>query len=143
MASGTASAIVDGIITNITAASVLGTKSACTNYKVLETTGACSAVVGWSAHSSFPVTMGTTKEKQWTHTIELFVKDNSDPVTTMNRTIWLIDKVVASLDSDDTIQGTVDTILEIRANRAIGEAFTAGGHTWLQSIVEIDTTSYP
>lgn len=139
----TASAITDAIITNLTATSVMGIKSACTNYKVVETS-VCTAVVGWQAHASFPIAMGGGKERQWTHVIELFIKDRStDPAGTMNKTIQLVDKVVASLESDDTLQGTVDTIMEIRGGRTPGEALSVGGNTWLPMTIEIDTKSLP
>jgi len=144
MASGTASGILDGIITNITATSVMGANSACTAYDVLESTSVCCGVVGWQAHLSAPITMGTNKERKWTHVIELFIKDQSeDPTGTMNKVTQLIDKVVSSLESDDTVQGTVDTVMEIRAGRSIGEALSVGGATWLPSIIEIDTLSLP
>ena len=136
-----ASSIQLAIITNLSAASALGSSSVDRHYGILETAPQWAAVVSWSRLLDAPNAFGGSTERAWTHSVELFVRDSGDPLQTLDRVTQVIDKVVDSLKSDWTLQNTVGTITAIRANRDVGMAFNVGGNTWLPINVEIDTYS--
>ena len=136
-----ASSIQSAIITNLSAASALGAASVDRHYGILETAPQWAAVVSWTGLLDSPNAFGESSERSWTHSIELFVRDSSDPLETMDRVAQVIDKTINSLKSDWTLQDTVGTITAIRANRNVGIAFNVGGNTWLPINIEIDTYS--
>lgn len=136
----TASAIRDGVTTNLTAASVIGSGQVSTNYSVMESTSACCAVVNVINFVSEAMTFGNTRRGTVTILAELKLKDTGDHVTLMNNVPGLIDKVVGSLESDDTLQGTVDAIDRIEANwdPRIGEEI--GGIVWIPVDLTVECT---
>jgi hypothetical protein len=137
-----ASAIADGIITNLNAASVLGSGGASKNYEVMELTSGCCAVVGWTGGVSTPVTFGTPAQRGWTHTIEAYIKDTGDHPAVMKNNFALVDKLIATIESDLSLQGTVQIVSEVRARRTPGEAVSLGGMTWYPMVVELDSTEF-
>ena len=139
-----ASAIADALVTMLSATSALGTGSVATNYSVLESSSGSCAVVGWTGFTSNPDTFGDPRERscQWTMLIQGFVKDEGDPVATMNRVLATVDTIQAVINSDDTLQGTVEETLQLRGDRDPDTAVLTGGMTWLPLRVEVDCQEY-
>jgi hypothetical protein len=134
----TASAIKDAAITNLSAASVIGGEQVSTNYSVMESTAACCAVVNVIGFVSNPMTFGNNRRGTATLLIEAKLKDTGDPVSLMNNTHSFMDKIIASLESDDTLQGTVEGIERIEATRDPNIAETIGGATWLPIDITVE-----
>ena len=133
-----ASAMIDGILTNLNSSSVLGASGASTDYFVLETTSACCAVVGWQNIEYRPITFGTDGGTTHTILVEGFIRDNNDPAKLMRDSAGFADLVVNSLGSDDTLQGSIDIVQRVFARKNAGEVVSAGGLTWMPIYVEID-----
>lgn len=135
-----ASAMIDGIITNLTSTSVLGSGGADTNYFILETTSACCAVVGWQNINYMPERFGTPMTGGITHVVmvEGYMRDENNPTDLMQQSAGFADLLVNSLISDDTLQGSIATINRISARRNPYEAVSSGGLTWLPIYVEVE-----
>ena len=128
-----ASAIADGLVTLLSAASMFGSTGVSKDsYQVVETS-TCSAVVRFVGLHSEAVGFGRPPDRQrtWQFNIKCYVRDLGDPQSTINR-VWLCaDKVVSCLESDDTIQGTADRVDNIDVTHNPERAETTGGGTWL------------
>jgi len=135
-----ASAMLDGILDNLNSSSVLGASGASTDYYVLETTSACCAVVSWQSIDINPITFGEPMGDGTLHTmlIEGFVRDNNDPVQLMKDSAGLADLLTATLKSDNTLQGTIDSTMKITARKNLHELASAGGLTWSPIYIEIE-----
>lgn len=127
----TASAIRDACVTNLSAASCIGPNQVSNNYAVMESVAACCAVVNVIGFISNPMTFGNNRRGTATILAELKLKDTGDPVTLMNNVPALTDKVIQSLESDDTLQGAVQGIERIEAVWDPNIAETIGGATWI------------
>jgi len=127
-----ASAIADGFLANIGAASVLGPTNVSKNtYQVLESAASAACVVRWQNFTSRPVQFGDfDAEDTWTFQLRLYLRDTGDAVALLNRTWTVPQKIIDSLRSDNTIQGTCIKINSIDANQP-DDMVEAGGHTWL------------
>jgi len=134
-----ASGMIDGIITNLCAASVLGASGASTDYYVLETTSACCAVVGWINDEFVPQTFGAPMEGGKTHTILIqgYIRDNNDPVAIMKNNAGFIDLLMDSLISDSTLQDSINVVRRIFSTRNPDEMVSAGGLTWIPTNIEV------
>ena len=139
MTTATASAIKDALITNLSAASVFGSANVSTTYEVLEMTSACCCVVSWQGYENRAMTFGNQRTEVWTFLLEAKVKDLGDPYQLTLNTFTVIDKLIATLKADDTLQGTAMGLGRVEANRTPGEAETVGGATWLpiDTLVEV------
>ncbi len=129
-----ASAIADGLINNLSAASVFGGSNVSKNsYQVLETSCCQAAVIHWTRLTSEPVTFGDPRDRQrtWNFVIECYLRDTGDPVQLLTRVWSLTDTVLASIESDETLQGTCDEMNTITGSRDSKSALTIGGATWL------------
>jgi hypothetical protein len=126
-----ASAIRDGCITNLLAASVIGPGQVSPNYAVMESTSACCGVVNVTGFVSEAMTFGNNREGTATILAELKLKDTGDPVSLIANVPGFIDKVIASLESDDTLQGTVKAIDRIEASWDPHVVETLGSVSWL------------
>ena len=128
-----ASAIADGLVTLLSAASVFGAGNVSKNsYQVLETsTGSC-VVVQWTRLTSRAMTFGNLRHRVWNFQLRCFIRDTGDAGAVLNRVWTATDGILACLESDDTIQGTAKEIDDISGTRDPEGAFvTPGGGTWL------------
>jgi len=139
------SAIADAIITMLSATSCIGTGAVSKDYKVLETTTGSCAVVNWLGMNEKSVAFGNPADKEilWTHSILGFVKAGGDVSETYQRVLDFPDKVVTTLRSDDTLQGTVTEVKAIRAKRDPELGATAGGTLWFPVFFEVDSIEWP
>lgn len=139
-----ASAIKDGLVTNLSAASVLGASAVDTHYAIMEKVkGASCVVIGPpSLDPAEPETFGGKWGRLWRFPMRGFVK-HANPLTLMNNTIALIDDVVSSLESDRTLQGTAEEIVSIRSNHEPGEVLTAGGAEWTEVVFNLEIREWP
>jgi len=140
-----ASAIADGLVTMLSAASVFGSGNVAKNsYQILETsTGSC-AVVQWTRLISNPMTFGDPRSRQrtWNFQIRCFVRDTGDPNAVLNRVWSATDGIIACLESDDTIQNTAQSLNSISGTRDPESAFTVGGATWLPFDIGIEVNEF-
>ena len=135
-----ASGMIDGVITNLEAASVIGASYVTTDYAILEKTSGCCAVVGWEEIEYDPIGFGDSTLKGIVNTIlvEGYIRQTNNPAENMKQNSGFADKIVLSISSDDTLQGSVDMVRHIRAYRRPDELVVAGGVTWIPIYVQID-----
>ncbi len=138
-----ASAIQDALVTTLSAASVFGSGNVSTNFRVLESSSACACVVGWMGVENVPDTYGMGGENHsktlWTFSTRIYLKDVGSAVELMDDHVpAVIDKLVSAMRDDDTVQGTAEQVVAIRADRDPDIAFTVGGATWLMIDGEVD-----
>lgn len=142
-----ASAIKDGLVTTLSAASAFGAGGVDTNYSILETTGGSCLVLSWANLDSAPMAYGVAhKERVWTFAVEIFMKDTGDPVSLMNRPFSAIDTIVTALEADPTVQGTAESVPAIRAFHRpsqFRQLVDAGGAIWVMFQIEIDIREWP
>lgn len=138
-----ASAIADGIITQLSATSALGSGAVDTNYHVLERISACAAaVVSWNRFEEHDITFGGSGETMWTFSAEGFVKDTGDPDTATTGVQACADTIISAVRTDKTLQGTCEEVTAIRGSHTPGEYLVTGGATWLPIRVEIDVREW-
>ena len=129
MASG--SAICDGVVTLLTATSMLGASMATVNnWKVLEKTSGSCAVVSITGLSFEPTTFGTNKDQVWTIAILGYIKDTNHPTDDLSKINTMITSFADAIASDDTLQGTVGIVRSFRATRRAGDRLEIGGALW-------------
>ena len=129
-----ASAIADGLLANLSAASVLGNGNVSKNsYQTLESSACQAAVIHWARLTSEPITFGNPRDRQrtWGFTVECYLRDLGDPVQLLNRVWSLTDTVINSLESDETLQGTCSEMNTFTAAHDSKSALNIGGQTWL------------
>jgi len=130
-----ASAIADGLVTMLSAASVFGPGMVSKNsYQILETTSGSCAVVQWSGLTSRRTSMGgagANRNRWWNFQIRCFIRDTNQPTAVMNRVWSATDLVLSTLESDESINGTAEELEEVIGIRDPETAFTVGGATWL------------
>ncbi len=137
-----ASAIIDGIITSLGAASVFGSNNVSKNYKVLESSSACCCVVNWTGYNHVVTQFGGGGNRTWTFSLEVYSKDTGNASATIDKTILCIDKVAKAFEHDQTIQGTCEKINRITGSRRPGEAMIVGGFTWLPMPMSIEVLEW-
>jgi hypothetical protein len=126
-----ASAIKDGFMTGLSAASVFGSGQVDTNYGVLESTSACCCVVSLAGYENEAMTFGNNRDETWTFFLQVYLKDTGDPLTLKNNVFAATDKVISYLKEDDTIQGTAKGLGRTLASHDPEVAFVVGGFSWL------------
>jgi len=138
------SAIADGLITMLGAASAFGNEAVAKDFSVLERSSGSYCVVSWRRFSSAPATFGnpTDKNRQWTHTIMGFVKDLGDAKSTLGRVLKFGDVVLEVIEHDDTLQGTVEKVDRVEGGRDLNAAVRAGGADWLPIFIDVVSTEY-
>ena len=129
-----ASAIADGILANIGAASVFGSTNVSKNsYQVLESSACACAVVSWLNFESAPAQFGSFDARDtWRLSVDIYIRDTGNPIHLLNHTFTVPQQVLDSLKSDGTLQGTVIAINSITGANTPGEVYTKGSHTWLK-----------
>ncbi len=129
-----ASAIADGLVTNLSAASVFGNGCVSkTSYQILESSACQAAIVQWARLKSEAITFGDPRDRQrtWNFIVECYLRDLGDPVQLLTRVWSLTDTVIASIESDETLQGTCDEVNTITGAHDSKSALNIGGATWL------------
>ena len=129
-----ASAIADGLITMFSAASQFGSGNVSKNsYQVMETSAGSCLIVQWTGYSHRPQVFGSpaNTRRTWRMNLKCYIRDTGNPVATLNRVWTATDNILNCLYADDTLQGTVDMLTSVEANRDPETAYTAGGATWL------------
>lgn len=141
----TASSIAQAFIDNLTATSALGACSVKIDYTVLETVATCAMVVSWQSLLRVPTAFGTNKDHTWSFLLQGYIKDTGDANAILRAKHNFIDTVITSLNSDDTLQGTVANIQEIRAATEPGETFAPPsiGQAWVPLVLEVDLLEFP
>jgi hypothetical protein len=141
------SMIADALITMFSAASQFGTGNVSKNsYQVLETsTGSCM-MVQWTSYADKPSTMGTfgqtSKQRTWNMNLKCYIRDTGDPVAVLNRVWTATDNILACLNADETLQGTVDEVTQVEGSHDPETAFTVGGATWLTIDFNVAATCF-
>lgn len=138
----TASAIKDGFVTGLSAASVIGPEQVSTNYAVLESTSACCCVVSLTEYENEAMTFGNNREEVWTFFLQGYLKDTGNPITLKNNVFAFTDKIIAYLKSDDTIQGTANGLGRVTAIHDPEVALIVGGQTWLPVEFSVEVQSW-
>ena len=128
---------MDGVIANLSAASVLSACAVGKDYSVMETAASAAAVVSFVGVTSIPATFGI-RERLTTIRVELFIKDVTSPSAMMDYVSNISDNVITSLESDLTLQDTVEEVREVRATRTPGDVFSNGTVIYLPVNIEVD-----
>ena len=130
-----ASAIADGLVTMLSAASVFGPGMVSKNsYQILETASGSCAVVQWTGLASHRTSMGgagANRNRLWDFQIRCFIRDTGQPTAVMNRVWSATDLVLSTLESDESINGTAEELEDVTGTRDPETVFTVGGATWL------------
>lgn len=138
-----ASTIADALVTMLSAASSFGTTAVSKDYGVMDTCSGSCCVVTWRGLTSVQATFGPNWDRTWVHTIHGFVKDTNDQQALMGRAISFIDNVRDVIESDPTLQGTVNNVQNITARRDVGAAVRSNaGMTFLPIMVDITSIEY-
>jgi hypothetical protein len=137
----TSTQIADALITMLASASVLGVGMVKKNdFSILETSASSCAVISWSGLNSTAISFGNDRERKLTMKVGIFVREVSNPTETLDNVYLASESVVACLESDDTLQGTVSMVDVIRATRNENDFLDVGGVTWLPVEVLIEVT---
>lgn len=140
------SAIADGIATMLGAASVLGSINVVSkgNYQILETEVPIACVIHWTDLNSQPMTFGMreNREQHWNFLLQCFLRVTDDPNAVINN-VWLYtDKIKNCLESDSTLQNTVDATGTIGAQREPNRVLAIGGQSWLPIDFTVEAVVY-
>lgn len=130
MALSTASAINQAFLTNLSAASVFGEGQVSNDYGVMESTSACCCVVNPIGYLWEAMTFGNNRKNTWQWLLEVKVKDQGDPGQLNRNAIAITDKVLLTLQSDDSLQDTVMGIGAVEMSQDLRELEEIQGHAW-------------
>ncbi len=136
------SAILDGLLANLKAASVFGENQVSTDYAVMESTAACCAVVSFTGFSASANTFGNEWAGAYSFAVDVKLKDTGDPTLLPRKILEVLDMVMASLQSDDTLQGTATGLDRVEVNRTPGDVEIAGGATWIPVDMQLHVQSW-
>ena len=136
------SAIADGLITMLSAASAFGSDAVAKDFSVLERSSGSCCVVSWRRFVSVPAAFGdpTAKDRQWTHTIMGFVKDLGDAKSTLGRVMKFGDVVLGVIEANDSLQGTVNSVDRVEGGRDLNAAVRVGGANWIPIFIDVVST---
>lgn len=137
-----ASAIKDGFITGLAAASVVGPEQVSTNYAVMESTAACCCVVSLTGYENGAMTFGNSREETWTFYLQGYLKDTGNPIALKNNVFAFTDKIISHLKSDDTVQGTAKGLGRVLVSHDPEVAFVVGGVTWLPVEFSVEVVAW-
>ena len=129
-----ASAITDGIVTMLSAASVFGSTGVSKNsFQVMESTSGSCCIVQVPGLQSGATTFGTNygNMRLWDFILYTYVRDTGDAPAAMNRMLTMIDTVVACIEADQSLQGTCFELRNISMRRDPQRAESYAGATWL------------
>ncbi len=138
------SAIMEGMTTLLSAASVYGTGMVGRGtYDVLErASGSCAVIECVGLSSEVDAFGNGQKTRTYTFVVQNFYKDTGDGVTYKNRAIQGMGKVIACLESDQTYQGQLDPqtgfTSQIQGKLTPGQVVQVGGTTvWIPFPVQV------
>ena len=126
----TASAILDQLKDIV--ASSLGADSVSYNdYSILETSASSAAILSWNQVNSEPDTMGRSgRRRQWTMSIDIFVRDPGNPRAMLEGVTRVLDQVLPDLEQEDNWNGLVDIVDQVEATLILENLLQAGGAVW-------------
>jgi hypothetical protein len=140
-----ASAITDGFITQLGAASAFGVDVSDT-YRVLETTSGSCCVVNWTGATPALGAFGGggTLNYVYVFSIESFIKVKEQPSANAPRVSATLDTVLTCLYNNMTIQGTVEDITKIESKRELPPEglLEVGGHLWHRMVTEVTVLDF-
>lgn len=138
-----ASAMADGFLALLGAASVFGSDNVSKNsYKILETSACAAVVISYARAVSEPVAFGDyNRQRDWVFNLRLYLRDTGNPIDLLNRTFTATETMLDALETDPTVQGTAVKINSIDINNSPGETFVVGGQTWLYIPCAVGLTS--
>ena len=104
-----ASAIADGFIATLGAASVFGSANVVKNsYRVLETAASAAVVIAFGRGYARAMAFGGfNRERGWVFNLGLYLRDTGDPTLLLDRTFTAAEAMLDALEADPTVQGTV------------------------------------
>lgn len=138
---GSASAVADGFVTLLGAASCLGSGNvpvdsvSKSSYAVLETAASAACVVAWTSYGSQP--QRGTRHQMWNFQLRLFVRDLGNPIQTLERSFSVPQLVIDTIESDLTVQGTAVEIQNIAMTNTPGDVWETGGQFWLHFPISV------
>ena len=130
MSLSTASAINQAFLDNLSAASVFGEGQVSNDYGVMESTSACCCVVNPIGYLWEAMTFGNNRKNTWQWLLEVKVKDQGDPGQLNRNAIAITDKVLLTLQSDDSLQDTIQGIGAVEMSQNLRELETVGSFSW-------------
>ncbi len=137
------SAIADALVTMLGAASAFGSTAVGKDYSVLERSSGSCCVVTWRRFTSVESTYGGgSHDRQWTHSIQGFIKDLGDPISLLGRVLTFSDTILNVIEHDGTLQGTVNSVNQVNAARDLNAAVQAGGAFWIPIFVDVVSTEF-
>lgn len=130
MTAATASAINQAFLDNLSSASVFGSGQVSNDYGVMESTSACCCIVNPVGYTWEVQTFGNNRKIEWQWLLEVKVKDQGDPGQLNRSAIAITDKVLATLQSDDSLQDTIAGIGAVEMSQTLRELETVGSFSW-------------
>jgi hypothetical protein len=127
-----ASAITDGVISLLSAASVFGASMVGNHkYDALEQCGGSCAAVFCTGFVSDESTYGNQRKHDWNYVIESYYRFTGDYDAVRNMAQTGLDLVLSTIESDPTIQGTAFSIGQITGNVPPALNVEIGGAYWM------------
>ena len=124
-----ASSIGDALITMFGAASAFGSDCGYT-YKPLESSSGSCLVVGFSGFEHIKSTMGGgANDVTYTFSLEMFIKEKAAPTSDLKRISQAADTIIQMIETDPTIQDTVQHYTGLAGTRDEGLVETSN-HLW-------------
>lgn len=137
-----ASAIADGIVTLLSAASAFGQSVSKNSYQILESSGS-AVIVQWSRINLLPNSLGGSEDARvWDFSLRCFIRESGDLPGNLEKTWLATDKVINCIESDPTLQGTVNDTRSISARHEIESSYNIGGATWTVLSFNIECVEY-
>lgn len=131
--------VMNGIKTNLSAASCLGNNVGF-DFGIIDVADQWCAIIEWTDMDEAPAAYGGVKAIEAAFLINGYVRVPSDVTDALPKTACFLDLVRNSLNSDETLQGTVEMMSLTRAKRQTGLTVTVdNGQNWLP--IEITLTA--
>lgn len=137
----TASAIIDAFVTNLSAASVFGSEQVSTDYDVMVSTSACCCVVSITSYENTAMTFGNNRHDTYNAFLQAYIKDTGDHPTLKRNVFVVMDKMIATLKTDDELQGTAKGLGRVQIEHDPELMYSNGGPVFalVEMLVEVVT----
>lgn len=135
----TASAIKDALITNLSAASVFGPEQVSTDYGVMESTSACCCVVSITSYENNAMTFGNNRHEMYNAFLQAYIKDTGNHPQLKRDVFTVMDKMIATLKTDDELQGTAKGLGRVQIEHDPELMYSNGGPVFalVEMLVEV------
>jgi hypothetical protein len=135
--------IGDGLITTLQAASSFSAGNLSKNdYGILETTTACALIVMPGGVAAAEHAFGGAWHLVWDIGLEIYVKDLSDPIQSLNN-VWLVeDAVVAAIRADTTLDSSACRAIVTSMDRPRGTMVEMHGNEWFPIYATVQAEEY-